>query len=249
MSRDIVDRSKRLLIALDFDGTMAPIVPRPELAEILPEFGSALHRLAGIPGVVLAVVSGRDVDDLQPRLASLPPAWIAGGHGRNILAPGESPGEHEPDPRLDEFRRSPVPGGVRREIKSYSVAFHWRGRVEGEPTGWLRDLERKAKEAGLDVMDGRKVVEILLPGSGKDRALERLQELTGADAVVYAGDDRTDLEAIRWAQARGVGIFVSSGERAWIPPPGVLVLDGPEQLVQWLTDLVNRMEPRQPVGA
>lgn len=249
MSRDIVDRSKRLLIAMDFDGTMAPIVPRPELAEILPEFGNVLSRLAGIPGVVLAVVSGRDVVDLHPKLANLPPVWIAGGHGRSILEPEERPSEAPPDPRLDEFRRSPVPGGVRREIKSYSVAFHWRGRVEGEPTGWLRDLERKARDAGLDVLDGRKVIEILLPGSGKDRALARLLELTGADAVVYAGDDRTDLEAIRWAQARGVGIFVSSGERAWIPPPGVLVLDGPEQLVQWLTDLVNQRESALPVGA
>lgn len=241
-SEHTVARAERLLVALDFDGTLSPIVPRPEMACAHPGAVAALSRLATLPGVHLAVVSGRDVDDLRRLLADFPPVWMAGSHGRVLVAPGADLPEVVRDPRLDVFLACPCPMGVRRESKSFSVAFHWRGRKEGEPTGWLRDLERDALAVGLDVMGGRKVFEIMLPGAGKEHALERLRDTTGASAIVYAGDDRTDLEAILLAQSCGLGIFVRSGERSWDPPANVLVLDGPEDLVRWLERLAGLRE-------
>lgn len=234
--------AERLLVALDFDGTLSPIVPRPDMARALPGAAAALSRLAALPGVHLAVVSGRDVDDLRRLLADLPPVWMAGSHGRVLVSPGDDIPEVSHDPRLDTFLTRTCPSGVRREPKSFSVAFHWRGRKEGEPTGWLRDLERDALAGGLDVMGGRRVFEILLPGAGKEHALERLRASTGATAVVYAGDDRTDLEAILQAQSCGLGIFVRSGERSWNPPANVLVLDGPDDLARWLERLAGLRE-------
>lgn len=245
MGWERVVASERLLVALDFDGTIAPIVPRPEAARAAPAMIDAITRLAALPGTKLAIVSGRDAFDLSSRVDGLPPLWIAGGHGRELLAPGACPVQRIQDARLEEYRTMPIPSGMRRELKDASVAFHWRGRGAGEPAGWVHDIVVRAIGAGLEVLEGRQVVEILLPGSGKAHALVRLREATNSDAILYAGDDRTDQEAICEAQATGgVGIFVRSAELAWIPPSGVLVVDGVEQLAAKLGDLAGSREER-----
>lgn len=236
---DFLARSRRLLVALDFDGTLSPIAPRAEMAEILPRSAEAIARLVELPETVVAVVTGRDARDVRSRMPGASKIWIAGSHGRTILPPGADPAEPDPDPRLVPFRILPPLGGVRREIKACSVAFHWRGRGEGEPTGWLSDLRSKAESVGLEVLEGRMVLEILVPGPGKEGALARLLERTESTEVLFAGDDRTDLEAIRLARSRGLGIFVVSAERSWMAPEGVPSARGPEELAEWLHRLAD----------
>lgn len=234
-----VVRAERLLVALDFDGTIAHIVPTPDLARPLEGVREAVQVLLECEGTSVAIISGRDARDLHTRLEGWPVVWLAGSHGRTILAPGQEAGRSEEDPRLDWVRDAPLLGGIRRECKEFSVAFHWRGRHEGEPVGWVRNLVLRARAEGLEVLEGRQVLEVLVPGNTKDIALRDLQDRTSSTAIVYAGDDRTDLEAIRVADESGVGVFVKSGERPWIPPPGVVQLEGPGMLVGWLERLAQ----------
>jgi trehalose-phosphatase len=232
-------RSERLLVAVDFDGTIAPIVPHPDQAKPLPESLQALEALSRLPDTVLAVVSGRDLLDLQARLEGFPDCWFSASHGRVIVGPGEVAPRMGPDPRLEVFRICHLLPGIRRETKDHSVAFHWRGRDQGVPVGWIHDIQAKAERLGLVIQEGRQVIEILTPGSSKVDALRELTRLCKPSAIVYAGDDRTDQAAIVEASESGRGIFLSSGEFAWLPPSDVLVLDSPESLAIWLSRLAR----------
>ena len=77
----------RLLLALDFDGTLAPIVPHPEDATILPAAGHALRRLADRDDTMVAIVSGRGLDDVRARVRE-DGVFFAGNHGFEIEGPG-----------------------------------------------------------------------------------------------------------------------------------------------------------------
>ncbi|MCB9496723.1 MAG: trehalose-phosphatase [Fibrobacteria bacterium] len=242
ISLERVAGTQILLVALDFDGTLSPIVPRPDRAEIHPDSAKALQKLAKLPNTVIAVVSGRDIEDLQSRVPDCAGFWLAGSHGRAIRPPGLGVSAIKPDPRLDQFREVTLLPGIRREIKAFSVAFHWRGRSEGEPTGWLQDITARAQEADLEILDGRQVLEVLIPGAGKEVALERIAREVKASALFFAGDDRTDLEALVVAHGRGLGLFVSSSERAWMAPRGLPQVDGPDELALWLLRLAEARE-------
>ena len=238
----------RLLVALDFDGTLAPIAPTADRARILSNSSRALGRLASLPGTAVAILSGRDLADLAPKIPESRRYWLGGSHGRTLVPPGEVLPEVAPDPRLAPYRELVLLPGVRRELKAFSVAFHWRGRTGGEPKGWIEQIRRRALSDGLEILDGRMVLEILLPGVGKDDALARVAGAVEAEAVVFAGDDRTDLPAIEWARHRGVGIFVLSAERAWMAAEGVSTVDDPEALAAWLHELADLREARQAVA-
>ncbi len=227
-----------LLLALDFDGTMAPIVDEPSAARSLSGFSEVLEKLVACPGVSVAVLTGRDQDGIRPLLSGFPPLWLGLSHGRDLLEPGTfSPPVAYDDPRLLELRSLELPEGVRREDKAHSCAFHWRGRDQGRPDAWILHLTKFAELWGLNVLEGRMVIEVLLPGAGKLQALQEIQRRSGAKLVVFAGDDVTDLAAIAYASRHGIGIHVRSTERAWEAPEGVLCVDGPAALLEWLRGL------------
>lgn len=240
MLLDELAQAERLLVGLDFDGTLAPIAPTADRARILSGSAKALDLLAELPGTTVAVLSGRDLSDLSGKVPGSGRFWLGGSHGRTLIPPGADPLEVDPDPRLEPYRNMPLLPGMRREVKDFSVAFHWRGRTGGEPTGWVKMRREQALKDGLEVMDGRMVLEVLLPGVGKDDALGKVAGACEATAVFFAGDDRTDLEAIRLAQEKGIGIFVYSAERSWMAPEGIQTLDGPEELSAWLLALAEK---------
>lgn len=227
----------RLLLALDFDGTLAPLVNDPSAARALPGIAEMLCALAACPGLSLAVITGRDRDGILPLLSGFPPLWLAVSHGREILEPDQAHADSVPDSRLEFLRRLPLPDGLRREDKAFSCAFHWRGRPEGCPRAWLSETARMAEEAGLERLEGRQVCEFLLPGPGKLAAFSELRSRTASAVVVFAGDDVTDHSAIEYASCHGTGIYVRSEESAWDFPEGILCLDGPEALLEWLQEL------------
>jgi len=227
-----------LLVALDFDGTMAPIVDEPSAARSLSGFAEVLKKLAACPGISVAVLTGRDQGGIRPMLSEFPPLWLGLSHGRDLLEPGAvSPPEAYEDPRLLELRSLELPEGVRREDKAHSCAFHWRGRAQGRPDAWLSQLTKLVELLGLNALEGRMVIEFLLPGPGKLPTLQEIQRRTGAELVVFAGDDVTDLAAIAYASRHGIGIHVRSTERTWEVPEGVLCLAAPEALLEWLREL------------
>ena len=212
------------LLALDFDGTLAPICNEPSDARMNRGAVELLREASRMRGVTVAVMTGRDVEDLLSRI-ELPGAYVIGSHGLEVLAPGHvlvrssPPLAMEIDPLLGEAIAA---RGLRLEKKKHALALHWRG-VDGAETGVVADRFRAwAGNAGLDLIEGRCVVEARRPGNGKEEALRWLASAIGAGRVIYAGDDLTDFGALRFAVERGRGVFFANSER--VSPPGVTVV-------------------------
>lgn len=207
--------SASVLLATDFDGTVSLVVQDPDAAELHPAARSLLSEAKG----PVAILTGRDVSDLRPRLRGLR-AIVAGAHG---LECEDADGRvlwtcarlfPEPPPELLAALRR-----YRVERKKYATVIHYRGidadHREFEPFAtW-------AREQGLEVMDGRMMVEARVPGDGKAVALQRIAGHVGAQRVLYAGDDRTDFDALAYAASHGRAAFMASSERAAPDIPGL----------------------------
>lgn len=219
----------RTLVALDFDGTLAPISPHPEDARPVPGAGQVL-RAVRATGATLAVVTGRSVASLLrvSGFGAIPGIVIYGTHGAERWEAGTLRAA-TPPPGLAELRvRLPglVAGLVREpavwiEDKSLSLVVH--ARLTAKPERVLEQVrepvEEAAAAAGMGVRPGREVLEICLPGIDKGTAI---RELIGDDtaAVLYAGDDVGDLAAVAevdaWAGRSGrpkvvVGVHAEGG--------------------------------------
>lgn len=206
-----------ILLATDFDGTIAPIVANPEDARIHPLMERFLGRCSSVPELAIAVISGRDAEDVRRRIGSVP-AIVAGSHGLECAGvDGDvlwTTGHTAPD-LPPSLAREALRAGLRIERKKYSFALHSRGadaaeqdvnRVAAAVTAW-------ADEHNLDVIAGRMVVEVRVRGGGKRGALRLIAERLHAPRVIYAGDDITDFPALAFAAAHGRAIFVESDER------------------------------------
>lgn len=238
-----------LLVALDVDGTLAPIVEDPGAARVPRPVASTLRALSRAPDVRVALVTGRDARSLGA-VAPVPRAFRAVEHGRRILRPGEPPRPlsltDEQRRRLDAFRRWAMAEarglGARVELKEGAVAVHVRDLVKRDPAAAERALdatEREAQKLGLHARAGRAVREVEAIRGDKGHALSRLVRLTRARGTVYAGDDLTDFPAIaRASDLDGVGVFVRSRERRRGPSRATAVLDGPGALSQMLAELL-----------
>jgi trehalose 6-phosphate phosphatase len=235
--RPLTEAPERAGIFLDVDGTLAPIVERAEDASVPEPTRALLRRLADRYAIV-AAVSGRAAEDAR-RLVGLDQLWYAGSHGADLLEPGAEsasvlPAFAEWTDRVHEFAARHGDVGARVEDKGPIVAFHWRG-VDDEEAVRER-LERVAQEAdGFVTHWGRKVLEIRPPVPvHKGQAIEELIRRSGVRVALYAGDDRTDLDAF---DALGDGVRV--GVRSDEGPPEIveradLVVDGTDGVVRVL---------------
>lgn len=227
----------RAAILTDVDGTLAPIVERAEEAAVPAAAREVLAALASRYGLVGAV-SGRRAADAR-RLVGLDEIAYAGNHGLEILMPGES--EPSPDPSLDGRESDAAEfiagvdlaaldgAGLRVEDKGPIQAVHWRGAADdagAEATA--RALAVEAGRAGLEPRWGRKVLELRpVGGGGKDAAVASLLASDGLDRVVFAGDDRTDVDAFRrLVELREAGELVAAVR------VGVLSAEGPPEIAE-----------------
>ncbi len=240
------DEPARAAILTDVDGTLAPIVPRPEQAAVPPRATELLAQLGERYGLV-GCVSGRRAEEAR-RLVGVDGIAYAGNHGLELILPGEEELRLDPSlqgrerdaadfiARLGTERLSEV--DLRLEDKGPIQALHWRGAGdERAAEARAHEVATEAGRAGLELRWGRKVLELRPPGGGgKDAAVAAL--LTGDEiaAAVYAGDDRTDLDAFRRLRelcANGelevaicVGIVSDEGPRE-IAEEADLAVDGP----------------------
>ncbi len=207
----------RILLAFDFDGTLAPIAGVAEEATIAPDAVAFCRWASSLPEVTLAVISGRDLDDVAARTADLH-AYRSGSHGLELSSPfGErlrsvDATELEPPPALIDAANG---AEMRIERKRHGVALHWRGA--GEIRSVIDAFRQWAGETGLQTIDGRMVLEARIPGPSKKDILIELATLTAAERVIYVGDDLTDFEALEWAASRGSAFVVASAERLEYP--------------------------------
>jgi trehalose 6-phosphate phosphatase len=225
---------RRAAVLTDVDGTLAPIVERAEEAAVPAAARAALARLGERYGLV-GCVSGRRAQEAR-RLVGLDGIAYAGNHGLELLLPGEE--AIRPDPSLAGREREAaefVAGlearilrsvGLRLEDKGPIQALHWRGAGdEAHAEGCAHEIAAAAGQAGLEPRWGRKVLELRpVGGGGKDAAVASL--LTGRfGAAVFAGDDRTDLDAFRRLRE-----LREAGELESAVCVGVLSPEGPAEL-------------------
>lgn len=219
------------LVATDFDGTLAPLVPDPEDSRPVTGVIEALTALAGRSAQV-AVITGRDARTAV-RLGGLdavPGIVVAGLYGIETWHAGRL--ESPPTPPLVERLRERLPTVVGNgsdpdvwiEDKRLSLVVH--ARKAADPAAALAALDEPvralAAELGVEVHPGADVLELRLPGFDKAGALGRLA--AGRDAVLFLGDDLGDLPAfaeIRRLREQGARAF-SVGVRS----SGVAALDG-----------------------
>jgi trehalose-phosphatase len=227
------------LLAFDFDGTLAPIRSDPAEVQLERAAVALLEQTTHLEGVVVAIVSGRDADDLAARV-NAPGAYIIGSHGLEIRGPGGVLVRDTPllESALDgDLREEIRASGIRLETKKHALALHWRG-IPYEAIAPVAELFRIwARVNGLDLIEGRCVVEARCRGTGKEEALRWLARAVGAGRVVYAGDDVTDFGALRFAAERGRALFIASEERE--PPPGVTVVASFRELFRRIREEVR----------
>lgn len=215
---DRIGRSAFLLVATDFDGTLAPIVSEPELAEADRAALLALKTLAGLPQTHVAIISGRSLSDLAQRTRSVENARLIGGHGsefeRASTIPSASDAAHLLNriaAFLSELVRS-VPG-VRIERKPDALALHYRKADErAAETAQAMIAEGPATWPGVHVRHGKKVIELGVVATDKGVALRRMRQQVGATAVLFIGDDITDEDAFATLSPEDVGVKVGPGE-------------------------------------
>lgn len=192
-------------ILTDLDGTLAPIVARPELVGVPERTREVLASLADSYALV-AVVSGRPAAGARG-IVGLDQIAYSGNHGFELLLPGET--EAHPDPSLDGHTedagrfvagldpRELERAGIRLEDKGAILALHWRGAEnEGEAESLISEIENAAEWQGLVVHRGRKVMEVRpnVP-INKGIAVAALLPARPVRAALYGGDDRTDADA------------------------------------------------------
>lgn len=248
---DLIGLQRPLLVALDVDGTLAPIVRDPDLARIPEPTLATLAALAKLPRVELALVTGRDLQSLK-RMEQLDGVWRAVEHGAVVLGPGETPGPRQLPPSrraaLDQFRDWAAANahGAFIEDKPQAVALHVRAIAADDAnraTRLMDEADALARRLGLHVRRGKAVREAEAVPHDKARALAEIQERSGARSVFFVGDDLTDFPAIELAAARGIGAFVRSDEQRGTPSPSAFVFDDLDEVAEVLSELRRRVTP------
>jgi len=211
------------VLLLDFDGTLAPIVSRPELAGMPERTRAALERLLRRGDVTIAVVSGRGLSDARER-AGLAGVAYAGNHGMEIEGPGFRHVHAEAAaarPRLDRVvdrlaaPLAAVPGAI-LEDKGLTLSVHDR-MVPAERVEEVRRAVAAAVEGeeGLRLTEGKRVLEVRPAVQWhKGRAVEFLLDALHPPPeapVIYLGDDVTDEDAFRVlaGSVAGEGVIVA----------------------------------------
>jgi trehalose 6-phosphate phosphatase len=213
-----IARTPRLLVACDYDGTLAPIVEDPEKARPLPESVGALRSLAGLHETTTAVISGRALRDLAT-LSRLPSeVHLVGSHGSEFDV-GFVHALDEPSKRLhmrleaelEQLTEHAI--GVHLEVKPASVAVHVR-RAASEVGEQVLDSVRRGPATwdGVQVTEGKAVIELAVVQSDKGHALDVLRHQVGATAAVFLGDDVTDEKAFARLSGPDLGVKVGDGE-------------------------------------
>jgi trehalose 6-phosphate phosphatase len=227
---------EKAAVLLDVDGTLAPIVDRPEDAVVPPETRSEVERLAHRYRLV-ACVSGRPAADAR-RIVGVDGVEYVGVHGLE-----SHPGVPEYAPQLERVvEAADWPWRVERKA-GVTVAFHHREVEDEEAAEAVERVVAAAEDLGLAAQRGRKVVEVRPPiDADKGTAVRALLADRAVERALYAGDDTTDLDAFRGLDesALDVAVKVAVGSPEMNPrllTEADVVVDGPGELLYLLRTL------------
>jgi trehalose-phosphatase len=210
---------EKILIALDFDGTLAPLVDDPEASRMITSARQALDKLTSQSGVTIAIVTGRAIDSVKRVTDPLEHWFLVGSHGIEVLSPGEVAHYETPWLVPDDLTKAfdsvvTAHPGTRLEHKPFGLALHTRGVVESV----ARDAESAAHHVcdlwggDLVVRTGHGIVECSIKEATKGDGIDEVRRRLGRTAVLFAGDDRTDEDGFAVLGAQDVAIRVGGGE-------------------------------------
>lgn len=240
-------------VFLDYDGTLSPIVERPEDAGISPEMLAALESLAAV--TVVGIISGRDLVDVMD-MAGADSIWYSGSHGFDVRSPEGDRQEFDQGaaalPALDaaETRLEQLLDGIEgawAERKRFAIAVHHRST----PAHLVSEVEAHVIDvagdhATLRITGGKKIFE-LRPAIDwdKGKALQWLIDAAGLDAdatlPVFIGDDVTDEDGFAQVRSEGVGIVVGTEDRVTAAHDR---LDDPAAVRSFIEGLAERLAER-----
>lgn len=250
-----------LVVGVDFDGTLSPIVDDPDQAyihphgpEVLTALGRAIRAVAVITGRPAAqVVELGRLDEVADQLGEQGEVLVLGQYG-NQRWDSRTRDYESPDPpaelaafreRLPTLLEEADAAAAYVEDKGLALAVHTR-RLEDPRAAYERVrpvLERAASELGLGTEPGRNVVEVRAPGMHKGLAVDAVAEETGASAFVFVGDDLGDLEAFAAVEELRAGglptllVCSASEEEAALAERADVVVDGPDGVMAFLAGL------------
>jgi trehalose-phosphatase len=215
-----IKQAKNLFLFLDYDGTLTPIVSRPELAICPPEVKRHLERLRDLPGVYLAIISGRSLDDVREKVGISNIIYV-GNHGLEIENPA---GRHKKilaSARKGELERitqhlqnslKEIPG-ILFEEKGVILSVHYRNVPQQFSTKVLQVVEAELQQwrDRWRMASGKMVLEIRPKiDFNKGTAVREILKSFPSQGLlpIYLGDDQTDVDGFRVLKGRGISVFV-----------------------------------------
>lgn len=255
-------RHRRLALFTDYDGTLTPIVRRPEAAQLSAKMRSLLSALAR--HIPVAIVSGRDLHDIQ-QMVQLDGLYYAGSHGFDIAGPDQlhqqQPLAQQALPELDSAERElrdrleetphAWPGawpGAWIERKRFAIALHYREVAEAHIPAIERLLDSVlVKHPSLRKSSGKKIFELQpdIPWN-KGQAILWLLEKLGLNSPetlpIYLGDDTTDEDAFRALKPNGLSIRIVGPDQTHKPTAADYSLRDPDQVAAFFAQLLQHLD-------
>lgn len=240
-----------LLVLLDVDGTLAPIVSRHDQATVPAATRHAVAALVSRPGVHVALVSGRAAADAS-RMVGVEGVWAVGNHGCETIAPD---GSIEVDPQVAPYQpaMAKVAGtleqliamipGAALENKTWTLTLHYRLADPGIVPRLQGAVAELSRRHGLRMTEGKKIYELRPPvhvdkGTAALALARKLGAVGEGASLIFAGDDATDEDGFRFLRAhapQAVTVRVADGEisetAAELTVPGT---EGMRELLEWL---------------
>jgi len=218
------------LFAFDFDGTLAPIRPRPDDVQVSATIALRLEKLARVRPV--AIVTGRRIADVRERLGFVP-SWIIGNHGAEDEGdPDAAARAHDALDALRERLRAREGGlagvGVLVEDKGQSLALHFRTAPDRAVASAMIEDVLAGFDATLHVFGGKLVYNaVAADAPDKAVAVQRLIARAGAQVAFFAGDDVNDEPVFAAAQHAWVTVRIGCERRA---SAARYCIDGPHEM-------------------
>ena len=205
----ILAKSPQLLVMLDFDGTISPIVSTPVEAEIDREIEEILTELEKLPSTDIWIVSGRSLSDLKNKVAF---NNLIGSHGIECPFFDEEKIDCDDLIRLKNNMECLLMNyrGVHIEQKAYSVSVHYRN-ADSIDEETIKKIV-KDNSGDFNITEGKKVIELKANGRNKGDACRMLLDHCKCRSSIYVGDDITDEDAFRALKEKSVTVKIGEGK-------------------------------------
>jgi trehalose 6-phosphate phosphatase len=238
-----IRQARNLFLFLDYDGTLTPIVSRPEKALCPVKVKRLLETLRDLPGVHLAIVSGRSLEDVRRKVGVADITYV-GNHGLEIEKPGRRLRKSMSSVRTSELKEitrnvqkalKDLPG-ILFEEKGPILSVHYRNVPPKFSTQIPRVIEEelRPRKGRWKTTSGKMVLEIR-PNIDfdKGRAVEEILKKFPASGLlpIYLGDDQTDEDAFRVIQGCGISVFIGSPR---FPSRADFFLRNPDEVHEFL---------------